>query len=253
MFKKLRQDIDAVFERDPAVRSRLEVVLCYPGFHALVFYRVSRACWVRKLYLLGRILSNLGRFFTGIEIHPGAVIGQRFFIDHGSGVVIGETSVIGDNVTLYHDVTLGGIAPAVDSGAQVNQKRHPTLGDDVIVGSGAQVLGPITLGKATRVGANSVVLKDVAPGVTVVGIPAKAVVPNTTLRPSRFDAYGTPTGERSDPMAQVIDGLSKQIERLGARLDEVESRTAGAPRAVGAAGAEAGDLIEEERASCNEN
>ncbi len=248
MFKKLREDIDAVFERDPAVRSRLEVVLCYPGFHALVFYRVARACWVRKLYLLGRLLSNLARFFTGIEIHPGAVIGQRFFIDHGSGVVIGETSMIGDDVTIYHDVTLGGIAPAVDSDAQVNRKRHPTLGDDVIVGSGAQVLGPITVGKGARVGANSVVLKDVAPGVTVVGIPAKAVVPNTRLRPARFDAYGTPTGERSDPMAQVIDGLSKQIERLDARLEEIESRSAGT---------EARDLIEEEapseRASCNEN
>jgi serine O-acetyltransferase len=257
IFKTLGDDIGAAFERDPAVRSRLEVVLCYPGFHALVFYRLARACWVRKLYLLGRFLSNLGRFLTGIEIHPGAVIGRGFFIDHGLGVVIGETSVIGDNVTLYHDVTLGGIAPSLNSGAQVDQKRHPTLADGVIVGSGAQVLGPITLGKGCRVGANSVVLKDVAPGVTVVGIPAKAVVPNTRRKPARFDAYGTPTGERADPMADVIDGLNQQIETLGARLDEMEQRLAGARLAARAAGAEAPELVEEEapaeQASCNEN
>ena len=222
MFKTLGEDIDAVFERDPAVRSRLEVVLCYPGFHALVFYRLSRACWLRGWYLLGRLVSNVGRFFTAIEIHPGARIGRGFFIDHGSGVVIGETSVIGVDVTLYHDVTLGGIAPAVDSGSQANRKRHPTLDDGVIVGSGAQILGPITIGKGARVGANSVVLKDVAPNITVVGIPAKVVAPKAKKKPARFDAYGTPTGEMSDPVARVIDGLMEQVGALSARIDELE-------------------------------
>ncbi len=227
MFKTLGADISAAFERDPAVRSRLEVVLCYPGFHAVLFYRLARACWLGKLYLLGRFISNLGRFFTAIEIHPNAVIGDRFFIDHGAGVVIGETAVIGDGVTLYHDVTLGGISPAVDSGSQVNRKRHPTLEDDVIIGSGAQVLGPITVGKGARVGANSVVLKDVAPGVTVVGVPAKAVAPNGQKRPMRFDAYGTPTGESSDPVARVIDGLTEQIQALAQRIEQLERRPPG--------------------------
>ncbi len=257
IFKTLGEDIGAAFERDPAVRSRLEVVLCYPGFHAVVFYRLARACWVREFYLLGRFVSNLGRFLTGIEIHPGAVIGRRFFIDHGLGVVIGETSVIGNDVTLYHDVTLGGIAPSLNADSQVDRKRHPTLGDGVIVGSGAQVLGPITMGKGSRVGANSVVLKDVAPGVTVVGIPAKAVVPNTGRKPARFDAYGTPTGERADPMADVIDGLNQRIEALAARLDEVEGRPVATPRAARVAGAEAPEPVEDEvpaeRVSCNEN
>ena len=230
MFKVLREDIDAVFERDPAVRSRLEVVLCYPSFHALLFYRLARRAWLGEWYLLGRMLSHLGRFFTGIEIHPGARIGRRFFIDHGMGVVIGETSEIGDNVTLYHDVTLGGIAPSVDSGSQVDRKRHPTLEDGVIIGSGAQVLGPITVGAGARVGANSVVLKDVAADVTVVGIPARAVAPKVKRRTARFDAYGTPAGEISDPAAKVIDALTRQLDILGARLAEVEDRLDGKRR-----------------------
>ena len=232
MFKTLGEDIDAALERDPAVRSRLEVVLCYPGLHALLFYRLARPCWVRGWNLLGRFLSHLGRFFTAIEIHPGAVIGRGFFIDHGAGVVIGETSVIGDGVTLYQDVTLGGIAPSVDSSSQVNQKRHPTLEDGVIVGSGAQILGPITIGKGARVGANSVVLKDVAPGVTVVGIPAKAIAPKEKKMPARFDAYGTPTGEIPDPVTQVIDGLMEQLQTLSARIEELERRLAAVPKAV---------------------
>lgn len=230
MFQVLREDIDAVFERDPAVRSRLEVVLCYPSIHALLFYRLARRAWLGEWYLLGRMLSHLGRFFTGIEIHPGAKIGRRFFIDHGMGVVIGETSEIGDNVTLYHDVTLGGIAPSIDSGSQVDRKRHPTIEDDVIIGSGAQVLGPITIGAGARVGANSVVLKDVAAAVTVVGIPARAVAPKAKRRAARFDAYGTPAGGISDPAAKVIDALTRQLDILGTRLDEVEDRLDGTPR-----------------------
>jgi serine O-acetyltransferase len=233
MFKTLREDIDAVFERDPAVRSRLEVVLCYPSFHAVLFYRAARAAWRREWFLLGRILSHTGRFFTGIEIHPGAKIGHSFFIDHGMGVVIGETSEIGEGVTLYHDVTLGGIAPSVDSSSQVNQKRHPTLEDGVIIGSGAQVLGPITVGAGARVGANSVVLKDVAPGVTVVGIPARAVTPKAKQRAARFDAYGTPRGEISDPAAKIIDGLTQQVDALNARLKQVEDRLNGLPSDAG--------------------
>jgi serine O-acetyltransferase len=168
-FKHLRSDIDSMMARDPAARSRLEVVLCYPGFHALFFYRLGHAAWSRGFLLLGRWLTQLGRFLTGIEIHPGAQIGRRFFIDHGMGVVIGETAVIGDDVTLYQGVTLGGTS--LKGG-----KRHPTLMNKVIVGAGAQVLGPITVGEGARVGANAVVLKDVPAAATMVGIPARAVV-----------------------------------------------------------------------------
>lgn len=241
MFKTLGRDIDAVFERDPAVRSRLEVVLCYPSFHALLFYRLARAAWRRRWFLLGRFISHLGRFFTGIEIHPGARIGQGFFIDHGMGVVIGETAVIGNDVTLYHDVTLGGISPAVDASSQVDRKRHPTLEDGVIVGSGAQILGPITVGADARIGANSVVLKDVAPGVTVVGVPAKVVAPKAK-RPHAFEAYGTPSGGISDPVAQVIDGLMQEVQTLSARVLELENRL---PEEVGTAARREIDAVEE--------
>ena len=170
IFKALRNEFDSVMARDPAARSRLEVALCYPGFHALLIYRLAHGAWRREWYLLGRFLAHIGRFLTGIEIHPGAVIGKRFFIDHAMGVVVGETSIIGDDVTLYQGVTLGGISR--DKG-----KRHPTLEDGVIVGAGAQVLGPITIGVGARIGANAVVLKDVEPGTTMVGIPARAAGP----------------------------------------------------------------------------
>jgi serine O-acetyltransferase len=217
--------MDAAFGRDPAVRSRLEIVLCYPGFHAVVFHRLAHGLWRRRWYLLGRFISAVGRFLTGIEIHPGAVIGSGFFIDHGMGVVIGETSVVGNDVTLYHDVTLGGISPAEDSGSQVDCKRHPTLHDDVIVGSGTQILGPITVGRGARVGANSVVLKDVAPGATMVGIPAKPVgLPAAGQRPGHFDAYGTPSDEIPDPVARYVDTLVDQVKALGARVEKLEGR-----------------------------
>ncbi len=222
MFKRLREEIDVVFGRDPAVRSRIEVALCYPGFHAYVFYRISHAAWRRGWHLLGRFVSHLGRMATGIEIHPGAAIGRRFFIDHGMGVVIGETAEIGDDVTLYHGVTLGGIAPSIDAESQADQKRHPTLEDGVIVGSGAQVLGPITVGAGARVGANAVVVKDVPPGVTVVGIPARVAGGRDETRPPRFAAYGTPSPDLPDPVSRSIDGLLEHVGTLSARIEVLE-------------------------------
>ena len=231
MFKSLRDEIDATIARDPAARSAIEVVLLYPGFQAVMAHHVAHACWSRGWRLLGRWISQASRWFTGIEIHPGARIGRRFFIDHGMGVVIGETSEIGDDVTIYHDVTLGGVAPSVDSESQREQKRHPTLEDEVIVGSGAQVLGPITVGHGARVGANAVVTKDVAPNRTVVGIPAKVV--NGKAEPEehpRFLAYGTPTGDVPDPVARAIDGLLDEVQSLRARVNELESRATGESR-----------------------
>ncbi len=165
MFNRLFQEIDSYVARDPALRSRWDVVLSYPGFHALTCYRLSSWLWRHKLFTVGRFVSHLGRMLSGIEIHPGAKIGERLFIDHGMGVVIGETAEIGDDVTLYQGVTLGGTSLA-------KVKRHPTLEDGVIVGSGAQILGPFTVGAGARIGANAVVLEAVPPGVTVVGIPA---------------------------------------------------------------------------------
>jgi serine O-acetyltransferase len=171
---------------------------------------------------MGRLLSQFARFTTGIEIHPGATIGARFFIDHGDGVVIGETSHIGDDVTLYQAVTLGGIAPSVDSHTQVNQKRHPTLDNGVIVGSGAQVLGPITVGRDARIGANAVVTHDVPPGVTAVGIPARVVMPRDREHARDFVAYGTPADGCPDPVLQTIENLRTQVGHLMERVDELE-------------------------------
>lgn len=229
MFKTLRAEIDATMARDPAARSRVEVVLCYPGFQAVLLYRLAHACWRRRLFLLGRLISHFARWITGIEIHPGASIGQRFFIDHGMGVVIGETAEIGDDVTIYHDVTLGGVAPSVDSDSQRERKRHPTLGDNVIVGSGAQILGPITVGRCARVGANAVVTKPVAEGVTVVGIPARPVQQPARAPDERFVAYGTPTGDIPDPVARALDGLLDEVQRLRARVEELERGGAAVP------------------------
>src|SRR5262249_54608586 len=172
LLKNLRDEIDATLARDPAARSRLEVVLCYPGFHAIVYYRVAHWLWQREWHLAGRFISHIGRMLSGIEIHPGATIGRRLFIDHGMGVVIGETAVIGDDCTLYNGVTLGGTRPSREQGGQ---KRHPTLGNDVIVGSGARVLGPMRIGDHARIGAGAVVLKEVPDGATMVGNPARHV------------------------------------------------------------------------------
>jgi len=224
LFKDIRDDIDGMIARDPAARSRLEVALTYPGFHALVFYRAAHWLLRHRWRLLARIVSHMGRMLTGIDIHPGAIIGRRLFIDHGTGLVIGETAEIADDVTLYQGVTLGGVAPSVDSASQIDRKRHPTLRNNVIVGSGAQVLGPITVGGGARVGANAVVVADVPPGVTVVGIPAKVIMPRNA-RPE-FQAYGTPTGDIADPVTRAIDGLLDQMSRLKARVEQLEGEAA---------------------------
>jgi serine O-acetyltransferase len=241
MLKNLREDIDATIARDPAARSRLEVVLLYPGFQAVSLHRIAHACWRRGWRLFGRTISQFSRWTTGVEIHPGAVIGRRFFIDHGMGVVIGETSEIGDDVTLYHGVTLGGVAPSVDSQSQRDQKRHPSLMDGVIVGSGAQVLGPITVGRCARVGANAVVTKDVPECATVVGIPAKVIQPRDRQPEAepRFLAYGTPTGDASDPVSRAIDGLLDEVRRLRARVGQLEQLqdTEGGLEGIGLEGA----------------
>ncbi|MBF0247483.1 MAG: serine acetyltransferase, partial [Alphaproteobacteria bacterium] len=202
---------------------RFEVAFLYPGFHAIVVYRVAHWLWTKDLRLLGRWLSQTARLLTGIEIHPGATIGRRFFIDHGNGVVIGETSHIGDDVTLYQTVTLGGISPSVDSHKQIDVKRHPTLEDGVIVGSGAQVLGPITVGRDARIGANAVVTRDVPPGVTAVGIPARVVMPRDREHAKDFVAYGTPSDGCPDPMLKTIENLRAQVGALMERIDELEN------------------------------
>jgi serine O-acetyltransferase len=220
MFQRLAEDIQAVAERDPAARSRLEVVLCYPGLHAVVFHRLSHGLWTRGWLTAARFVSHLARWLTGIEIHPGAQLGRRLLIDHGMGVVIGETAVVGDNVTLYQQVTLGGVS--LDPG-----KRHPTVEDDVVIGAGAAVLGPLTIGKGARVGSNAVVLKDVAPGATVVGIPARAIGPQPVAAETCFPAYGTAPGAAIDPVARVIDRLGERLEELTLRVAELEQERAG--------------------------
>jgi serine O-acetyltransferase len=222
MFKHISDDIAAVMERDPAARSKTEVAFLYSGFHAVLLHRLASALWRRNFKFLARFVSLVGRFLTGIEIHPGAVIGRKFFIDHGLGVVIGETAEIGDNVTLYQGVTLGGVAPSVDSHAQRNVKRHPTLLDNVIVGSGAQVLGPIVLGRCSRVGANSVVTRDVPERVTVVGSPARAVGVAARQPDDRFAAYGIGDSELPDPVFKVLDGLLDKVQSLSMRVEELE-------------------------------
>ncbi len=231
MFKSLRAEIDATIARDPAAKSWVEVLLCYPGFQAVMAHRLTHWLWRHRLRLLARWISQLARVMTGIEIHPGAKIGRRFFIDHGMGVVVGETAEIGDDVTLYQGVTLGGVAPSVDSDSQRNQKRHPTLEDGVIVGSGAQVLGPFTVGKNARVGANAVVTKPVPEGATVVGIPARVVAPKVIPidvkakgGPAAFAAYGLPREGLPDPVARAFDSLQEELARLHARLDELEGQ-----------------------------
>ncbi len=216
---RLKEDIGAIMERDPAARSRREVVLCYPGFHAVLLHRLAHAAWRRGWLLVGRSISHFGRFVTGIEIHPGARIGRRLFIDHGMGCLIGETAEIGDDVTLYHGVTLGGVSLE-------KEKRHPTLEDGVIVGAGAQVLGPITIGARARIGAHAVVLKDVAPGVTMVGIPARQALPRKRVGEDVFRAYGTTDGGIPDPMGKALEGLLGEIENHRLRLEALEEERA---------------------------
>jgi len=200
------------------------VALLYSGFHALAIHHLTHALWRRKWRFLARFLSQLGRFLTAVEIHPGATIGRRLVIDHGMGVVIGETAEIGDDVTLYQGVTLGGTSPAVDSAAQVGMKRHPTVRDRVIIGSGAQVLGPIVIGEGARVGANSVVTKEVPPGMTAIGIPAQVVMPKDRNAARAFVAYGTPAEGCPDPVLLTIENLRSQLADLKERVEDLESQ-----------------------------
>lgn len=197
MFKGIKEDIDSVFDRDPAARSVFEVVTCYPGLHARVIHRVTHALWHAGLKWLARFLAHIARLLTGIEIHPGATIGRRFFIDHGMGVVIGETAEIGDDVTLYHGVTLGGTS-------WKEGKRHPTLGAGVVVGAGAKILGPIKIGDGAKIGSNAVVVKDVPAGATAAGIPARIL--DGAKKTAGFKAYGI-ANDQNDPLAQAIHGL----------------------------------------------
>ncbi|WP_211109371.1 serine O-acetyltransferase [Azospirillum tabaci] len=211
LWRLLREDVACVFDRDPAARNVFDVLTCYPGIHALVVHRLSNAMWRRGLRWPARFLSYLARALTNIDIHPGATIGRRFFIDHGAGVVIGETAEVGDDVTLYHGVTLGGTS-------WTKGKRHPTLGDGVLVGSGAKILGPITVGAQCRVGANSVVTKDVPEGMTVVGIPGRVVRPDTQRR---LAAHGIDLDHHlmPDPVGKAIACLIDHINRIEARLE----------------------------------
>jgi serine O-acetyltransferase len=209
MFNTIREDIQTVFNKDPAARSVLEVLLCYPGLHALWGHRIAHWFWYNHFKLLARVLSHINRFLTGVEIHPGATIGRRFFIDHGSGVLIGETSEIGDDVLMYGGVVLGGTT-------MEKKKRHPTLGNGVEMGTGAIALGPITIGDGARIGASSVVIKSVPPGVTVVGIPGRIVT--KTEKPSMDLQHG----RLPDPVAEAIRLVLKDQELIEARMKKLE-------------------------------
>ncbi len=202
MFKRIREDIEVIFENDPAARTYLEVILTYSGLHAIWAHRIAHFFYKRKLYFIARLISQISRFFTGIEIHPGAKIGRRFFIDHGMGVVIGETCEIGDNVTIYQGVTLGGTG-------HEKGKRHPTIEDNVLIATGAKVLGAITIGENSKVGAGSVVLKDVPPNCTVVGIPGRIVKQDGKRVAQKLDHNILP-----DPVFERLTDLEKQIEEL---------------------------------------
>lgn len=224
MFKTLLEEIDSFFARDPAARSRLEIILCYPGLHAVLVYRATHWMWKENWKTLARFVSHLGRMLTGIEIHPGATIGKRFFIDHGMGVVIGETATIGDDVTIYHDVTLGGVSTG---DAAKGTLRHPQIGDEVVIGSGAQLLGPITVGKGARIGSNAVVVKDVAENATMVGVPARDVTKRRKAgdeEDHEFAAYGIVHGELPDPMMEAMKKLIREIHHLKTRIKELEAQ-----------------------------
>ena len=224
-FMFLREAVAAYRQRDPAARSWIEVLLCYPGLHAVLWHRMSHGLWRRGLRLPARMMAHLGRFLTGIEIHPAARIGRRLIIDHGMGVVIGETAEVGDDVYLYHGVTLGGTSTE-------RGKRHPTLGDNVIVGAGAKILGDILVGNGARVGANAVVVQPVAAGVTVVGIPARPVERDPLKRHAPpapvpvFVAYGTPCEETLDPLVRSLESLRAEVIALEARVSALSRSTA---------------------------
>jgi serine O-acetyltransferase len=229
MFARIREDIASVFERDPAARSTWEVITCYPGFHALLIHRLAHRLWRVKLYWLARLVSHLSRFLTGIEIHPGAKIGRRVFIDHGMGVVIGETAVLGDECTLYHGVTLGGTT-------WNKGKRHPTLGKGVVIGAGAKVLGPIMIGEGAKIGSNAVVVKDVPAGATALGIPARVILDDRDKAREEkaaklgFSAYAVTAKAEDDPLAKAVQGLldhsvemDKRIDLILKQLEQIEA------------------------------
>jgi len=226
MLARIREDIACVFDRDPAARTTWEVVTCYPGFHALLIHRLAHRLWRMKLRWLARFASHWSRFLTGIEIHPGAKIGRRAFIDHGMGVVIGETAELGDDCTLYHGVTLGGTT-------WNKGKRHPTLGNGVVIGAGAKVLGPIIVGDAARIGSNAVVVKDVPPGATAVGIPARIILDEQDKTREEkaaklgFSAYAVSAKAEDDPLAKAVQGLLDHSvdmdKRMELILNEIES------------------------------
>ena len=211
MFKTIKEDIKTVFEEDPAAKNILEVILCYPGLHALWFHRIAQFFYKRKEYVIARLISHVSRWITGIEIHPGATIGRKFFIDHGMGVVIGETAEIGNNCLLYQGVVLGGTSPE-------KKKRHPTLGDNVVVGAGATLLGAIKVGDNARIGAGSVVLSDVPPGATVVGIPGRI-----GLGFSGKEIQALEHSKLPDPVADAIRLVLKEQDLLEKRLSKIEN------------------------------
>ncbi len=220
MFRLIRNDLKVIFERDPAARSVLEILFCYPGFHAMRFHHVSHWLWTHGFRFLARFLSHIARGLTGIEIHPGATIGDGFFIDHGMGVVIGETAEIGRNVTMYHGVTLGGTS-------WKKGKRHPTIGDNVIIGANAAILGAIVVGENSKIGSGSVVNKEVPPNSTVVGIPGRIVYREGNVYQDPTGVAGTP-----DPEGKAIKCLTEQVSALEQRMDEMAKRLAGQPDAA---------------------
>ncbi|MGM7703638.1 serine O-acetyltransferase EpsC [Pseudalkalibacillus sp. Hm43] len=210
MFKTLKEDIDVVFDQDPAARSYFEVILTYSGLHAIWAHRFAHLFWRKKMFFLARVISQISRFFTGIEIHPGAKVGRRCFIDHGMGVVIGETCEIGDNVTLFQGVTLGGTG-------KEKGKRHPTLEDHTLVATGAKVLGSITIGQYSKVGAGSVVLQDVPPNSTVVGIPGKVVIQDGVKIKGNLDHHKLP-----DPVSDKFKQMENELERLKEEIEQMK-------------------------------
>jgi serine O-acetyltransferase len=207
---RIREDIEVIFERDPAAKGVLEILLCYPGFHAIIMHRIAHWLYKRHIPLIPRLISHISRFLTGIEIHPGARIGRRFFIDHGMGVVIGETAEIGDDVLIYQGVTLGGTG-------KEKGKRHPTIGNRVVIGAGAVVLGPITIGDDSRIGAGSVVVNSVPPGSTVVGVPGKVIKQNGVRLRDPLEH-----GKLPDPVVEVLRDLINRIEELEEKVKELE-------------------------------
>ena len=221
MFNRIKEDISCVFDRDPAARNTFEIITTYPGVHAIVMHRFSHALSNKGFKWLARVMSNVVRLYTGIEIHPGAVIGRRFFIDHGMGIVIGETAEIGDDCSMYHGVTLGGTSWSPG-------KRHPTLGNNVVVGAGAKILGPIMINDGARVGSNAVVVKEVPEDTTVIGVPAREVIKSDVTQKNReqiankmgFDAYGA-TQDMSDPVAKTVNRMLDHIHKMDEHMNKM--------------------------------